>query len=570
MSSAVKNAVDWASRPRGAAAIAGKPAAVIAATGSPRAAQWAREDGVKVLKVAGADVIEDTVGVGSSFQAFVDGRLVRRRARRRPAHPDGPAGRRGRERPRRRLTLPLTRRRPRTDTMGGDEPPTRPLPAPIAEALLAFDREHVWHPYSSALTPQDPYLVESAHGIRLRLRDRDGEPREVVDAMSSWWCADPRLRRARARRRRSPAARRDVARDVRRADPRARDRAGRRLVDLAPDGLEHVFLADSGLGVGRGRDEDGAAVAPARPAAGAPASSRSAAATTATPSRRCRVTDPVGGMHALFRGVLPEHVFAPRPPGGLDRTRRPRAGRLGARDPGACPPRTRDERGRRHRRAGAAGRRRHARLQPAACLRVLHELARRARAAASSTTRSRPASAAPARSSRPSDRPASAPDILCVGKALTGGYLTLAAVLCTARGGRGRQRREAGGLMHGPTFMGNPLACAVASANLDLLAAATPAAEVARIERGLTAGLARRGIPASASREVRMLGRRRRRAAREPVDVAEATAAALERGRVGAALPRPRLHDAALRHVATTTSAPLTSGLVGAVQDVHG
>ena len=75
MSSAVKNAVDWASRPRGAAAIVGKPAAVIAATGSPRSGQWAREDGVKVLKVAGADVIEDTVGIGSAFQAFVDGRL---------------------------------------------------------------------------------------------------------------------------------------------------------------------------------------------------------------------------------------------------------------------------------------------------------------------------------------------------------------------------------------------------------------------------------------------------------------------------------------------------------------
>ncbi len=75
LSSAVKNAVDWASRPRGAAALAGKPAAVIAASGAPRAAQWAREDGVKVLKVAGAAVLEDTVGVGSAFQAFVDGRL---------------------------------------------------------------------------------------------------------------------------------------------------------------------------------------------------------------------------------------------------------------------------------------------------------------------------------------------------------------------------------------------------------------------------------------------------------------------------------------------------------------
>jgi NAD(P)H-dependent FMN reductase len=75
LSSAVKNAVDWASRPRGAASLVGKPAAVIAASGAPRGAQWAREDGVKVLRVAGADVIEDTVGVGSSFQAFVDGRL---------------------------------------------------------------------------------------------------------------------------------------------------------------------------------------------------------------------------------------------------------------------------------------------------------------------------------------------------------------------------------------------------------------------------------------------------------------------------------------------------------------
>ncbi len=72
---ALKNAIDWASRPRGAAAIAGTPAAVLAASGSPRAARWAREDAVRVLTVAGAVVLEDTVGVGSAVDAFVDGRL---------------------------------------------------------------------------------------------------------------------------------------------------------------------------------------------------------------------------------------------------------------------------------------------------------------------------------------------------------------------------------------------------------------------------------------------------------------------------------------------------------------
>ncbi|MGL5865403.1 MAG: NADPH-dependent FMN reductase [Dermatophilaceae bacterium] len=76
MSSAVKNAVDWASRPRDAASIAGKPAAVIGASASPRGAQWAREDAVKVLRTAGAEVIDDTVGIGSAYEAFENGRIA--------------------------------------------------------------------------------------------------------------------------------------------------------------------------------------------------------------------------------------------------------------------------------------------------------------------------------------------------------------------------------------------------------------------------------------------------------------------------------------------------------------
>ena len=130
-------------------------------------------------------------------------------------------------------------------------------------AALAFDREHLWHPYSSALTPGDPFFVESARGIRIRLRDRDGRPREVIDAMSSWWCAMdgyavPQL---------DAAARAQLAEMSHvmfgglTHGPAVE--LGRRLVDLTPEPLQHVFFADSG-------------------------SVSVEAATTATPSHRCR------------------------------------------------------------------------------------------------------------------------------------------------------------------------------------------------------------------------------------------------------------------------------------------
>ncbi|MGL5860125.1 MAG: aminotransferase class III-fold pyridoxal phosphate-dependent enzyme, partial [Phycicoccus sp.] len=135
----------------------------------------------------------------------------------------------------------------------------------------------------------------------------------------------------------------------------------------------------------------------------------------------------------------------------------------------------------------------------------------------------------------PFDRPAPdlagrlVPDILCVGTALTGGYLSLAAMLCTREVALGVSGGEAGALMHGPTFMGNPLACAVAIASLDLLAARDTAGDVARIERRLHAGLERAASLASVA-DVRVLGAVGVVQLREPVRVAEVTAAALERG----------------------------------------
>ena len=195
-----------------------------------------------------------------------------------------------------------------------ESPPT----GTALDALLSFDSAHVWHPYSSALTPQAPYLVESAHGIRLRLRDRAGEPREVIDAMSSWWCAIhgyavPQLDAA-------ATAQLGAMSHVMFGGLTHEPAIGlaQRLVAMAPPGLEHVFLADSGsvsvevamkmalqwhLAAGRARTRFFTIRGGYHGDTFSPMS----------------VTDPVGGMHSLFRGVLPEHVFAPRPPAGLDR-----------------------------------------------------------------------------------------------------------------------------------------------------------------------------------------------------------------------------------------------------------
>lgn len=76
VSSAIKNAIDWGSRPYGDAALTGKPALVFSATGSPRGGEWARENAVRALTVAGADVTPGTVGVPSAYEVFTDGKLT--------------------------------------------------------------------------------------------------------------------------------------------------------------------------------------------------------------------------------------------------------------------------------------------------------------------------------------------------------------------------------------------------------------------------------------------------------------------------------------------------------------
>ncbi|WP_308016468.1 adenosylmethionine--8-amino-7-oxononanoate transaminase [Jidongwangia harbinensis] len=380
--------------------------------------------------------------------------------------------------------------------------------------LLARDRAHVWHPYGPMPGRTDPYLVDSAEGVRLTLADG----RELVDGMSSWWAAihgyrHPVLDAALT----AQAGRMSHVMFGGLTHAPAVELAGT-LVEITPDGLEHVFLCDSGsVGV-----EVAIKMAlQAQRALGRPERQRLATwrggyhGDTFHPMSVC---DPVGGMHALWTGVLPAQVFANVPPAGFDpgyaaglaETVERHAGELAAVivEPVV---------------QGAGGMRFH----DPAYLRVLREVT----AAHGvllifdeiATGFGRTGSFFAA------DQAGVTPDILCLGKALTGGYLSLAATLCTPAVARAISAGEGGGLAHGPTFMGNPLACAVANASIGLLRSGDWAADVRRIETGLRAGLAPlRGAPGVA--DVRVLGAIGVVQLDHDVDLPRATAAAVDAG----------------------------------------
>lgn len=391
--------------------------------------------------------------------------------------------------------------------------------------LLAYDRDHVWHPYSSVLSPGHPHFVESAYGVRLRIRRPDGSCREVVDAMSSWWCAIHGYA-------------------VPELDAAARDQLGRmshvmfgglthapaialarRLVDLTPEPLQHVFFADSGsvsvevamkmalqlhVAAGRARTRFFTIRGGYHGDTFSPMS----------------VTDPEGGMHLLFNGILPQHVFALVPPAGID---------VGPDDPRMVEwERATSDLFVAHADEiaavileptlqGAGGMRFHSpyAVQLLASLAQDHGALVIFDEIATGFGRTGPLWAM--------ERAEVVPDILCVGKALTGGYLTLAAVLCTTTVAEGVSRGEGGGLMHGPTFMANPLACAVALASLDLLEHNDFGRQVAALESGLLEGLSP-ALGLGSVTDVRVLGGVGVIELDRPADVSAIGAAAIERG----------------------------------------
>jgi adenosylmethionine-8-amino-7-oxononanoate aminotransferase len=363
--------------------------------------------------------------------------------------------------------------------------------------LGKFDREHIWHPYTSMTNPLPVFEVESARGVRIRLRDG----RELIDGMASWWCAihgynHPDLNRAAEEQlgrmahvmfgglTHAPAV-----------------QLARTLIDITPSPLQHVFFADSGsVAV-----EVAIKMAIQFHAARVGSAGRSPAARLMTirggyhgdTFGAMSVCDPVNGMHERFAQVLPEHLFLDRPTSRFGESLE--ASQIEAAENMMC----------RHRGEiaalilepivqGAGGMWFYSAdyLREMAALCARYDILLIADEIATGFGRTGRMFAC--------EHAGIVPDIMCLGKALTGGYMTLAATLTNERVARGVSA-DGGVFAHGPTFMANPLATAVAAESIRLLQASPWQDRVASIERQLGEELGRYSAH-PAVRDVRVLG----------------------------------------------------------------
>lgn len=347
------------------------------------------------------------------------------------------------------------------------------------ERWIQFDHDHVWHPYSAIGSGLPVFPVADAHGVRLRLADG----RELIDGMSSWWCAIhgynvPELNHA-------ITGQLDVMAHVMFGGLTHTPAVElcKKLVEITPAKLETVFLADSGsvsveiamkMAVqywqARQRPEKQKFVSLRNGYHGDTLGAMS-------------VCDPVTGMHTLFSDMLAKNFFAPSPacafaePCQAEHLEDLRLILDSHHDSIAAlilEPIVQ----------GAGGMKFYSSdyLAQAKALCEKHEILLIADEIATGFGRSGRLFAC--------EHAGISPDIMCLGKSLTGGYMTLAATLCSREISDTISDNPPYVFMHGPTFMGNPLACAVALESISLLLSSDWQSKVARIAGWLTEGLA--------------------------------------------------------------------------------
>ena len=386
------------------------------------------------------------------------------------------------------------------------------------EEILAYDREHVWHPYASMRNPIKVWQVESARGVMLSLAD--GE--EVIDGMSSWWAVAHGYNNEHI----NEALKRQIAKMSHvmfgGLTHEGAVLLAKRLIEISPRRMQKIFFSDSGS----------VSVEVAMKMALQYWHSKGVKNKTKFATARggyhgdtwnaMSVCDPVGGMHSIFSGRLPINFFAPKPNpafgepwnedsiGGMREILRDNRNEIAA---VIIEPIVQ----------GAGGMRfyhpQYLKELRALCdelgiLLILDEIA-------TGFYRSGRLFAC--------EYAGVEPDIMCVGKALTGGYMSFAATLASDDVADTISNGGVGLFMHGPTFMANPLACAAANASLDLVLQPQTPLNVLRIEKKLKDGLAAaRDIKGVA--DARALGAIGVLEMEKPIDMAKAQELLIERG----------------------------------------